>query len=89
MKELWQSSLPAGQLSSSQVHLPQNLTKRKRTRVKHNCFSTVDETYSTNIYKRPRGWRDGSVVKSIDCSSEGPEFKSQQPHGGSPFSLQV
>jgi hypothetical protein len=26
---------------------------------------------------------DGSVVKSADCSSEGPEFKSQQPHGGS------
>ena len=23
-----------------------------------------------------RGWRDGSVVKSTDCSSEGPEFKS-------------
>jgi hypothetical protein len=32
------------------------------------------------------GWRDGSVVKSTECSSEGPEFKSQQPHGGSqPF----
>jgi hypothetical protein len=29
------------------------------------------------------GWRDGSVVKSTDCPSEGPEFKSQQPHGGS------
>jgi hypothetical protein len=27
--------------------------------------------------------RDGSVVKSTDCSSEGPEFKSQQSHGGS------
>jgi hypothetical protein len=30
-----------------------------------------------------RGWRDGSVVKSTNCSSEGPEFQSQQPHGGS------
>ena len=29
------------------------------------------------------GWRDGSVVKSTDCSSWGPEFKSQQPHGDS------
>jgi hypothetical protein len=29
------------------------------------------------------GWRDGSAVKSTDCSSEGPEFKSQQPYGGS------
>jgi hypothetical protein len=33
------------------------------------------------------GWRDDSVVKSIDCSSEGPEFKSQQPHGGSQPSI--
>ena len=30
----------------------------------------------------PWGWRDGSVVKSPNCSSEGPEFKFQQPHGG-------
>jgi hypothetical protein len=29
------------------------------------------------------GWRDGLVVKSTDCSSRGPEFDSQQPHGGS------
>ena len=30
-----------------------------------------------------RGWRDSSAVKSTDCSSIGPEFESQQPHGGS------
>jgi hypothetical protein len=29
------------------------------------------------------GWGGSLVVKSINCSSEGPEFKSQQPHGGS------
>jgi hypothetical protein len=29
------------------------------------------------------GWRESSAVKSTDCSSRGPEFKSQQPHGGS------
>jgi hypothetical protein len=28
-------------------------------------------------------WKDGSAVKSTDCSSSGHEFKSQQPHGGS------
>jgi hypothetical protein len=28
------------------------------------------------------GWRDGSVGKSTNCSSEGSEFNSQQPHGG-------
>jgi hypothetical protein len=32
---------------------------------------------------RHRGWRDGSAVKSTNCSSRVPEFKSQQPHGGS------
>jgi hypothetical protein len=32
-------------------------------------------------------WRDGSVVKSTDCSSEGPVFKFQQPHGGSQPSI--
>jgi hypothetical protein len=30
-----------------------------------------------------KGWRDGSAVKSTNCSSRGPEFKSQHPHGGS------
>ena len=35
------------------------------------------------------GWRNGSVVKSSDCSSRGPELKSQQPHGGSQPSLLV
>jgi hypothetical protein len=29
------------------------------------------------------GWRNGSAVKSTDCSSKGPEFNSHQPHGGS------
>jgi hypothetical protein len=33
--------------------------------------------------RRNEGWRDGSEVKSTDCSSRDPEFKSQQPHGGS------
>ena len=36
-----------------------------------------------SIRKQAEGWRDGSAVNSTDCSSEGPEFKSQQPHGGS------
>jgi hypothetical protein len=30
-----------------------------------------------------QGWWDGSADKSTDCSSKGPEFKSQHPHGGS------
>lgn len=31
----------------------------------------------------PGGWRDGSAVRSTDCSSRGHEFNPQQPHGGS------
>jgi hypothetical protein len=31
--------------------------------------------------------RDGSAVKSTGCSSRGPEFKSQQLHGGSQPSI--
>jgi hypothetical protein len=33
--------------------------------------------------KSTRSWRDGSAVKSTDYASNGPEFSSQQPHGGS------
>jgi hypothetical protein len=58
----------------------------------NKAFGVGNEEVTTNeYYKPPQGlslkkpkpsWRDGSVVKSTDCSSEGPEFKSQQPHGG-------
>jgi hypothetical protein len=43
--------------------------------------------HSNNLKKKKKNkkkdWRDGSAVKSTDCSSKGPEFNSQQPHGGS------
>jgi len=42
----------------------------------------VSKTNKNNKENHLKGWRDGSVVKSTDCSSRGPEFKSQQ-HGGS------
>ena len=32
-------------------------------------------------------WKDGSVVKSTNCSSRGPEFSSQQSHGDSQPSI--
>jgi hypothetical protein len=41
----------------------------------------IGKTLGIKIYLG--GWRDGSVVKSADCSSKGPEFKYQKPHGGS------
>jgi hypothetical protein len=50
--------------------------------------SSSDENKSTissywSFENDNKGWKDGLAVKSTDCSSEGPEFKSQQPHGGS------
>ena len=42
------------------------------------------QVYNKLFYKScPGGWRDGSDVKSTNCFSRGPEFNSQQPHGGS------
>ena len=50
-------------------------------------FVVVVFTFETGliflVLRQLQGWRDGSVDKSTDCSSKGPEFKSQQPHGGS------
>ena len=48
----------------------------------HKC-STIELTDRGLLKSSKKGWRDGSAVKSTDCSSKGPEFKSQQPHGGS------
>jgi hypothetical protein len=47
-------------------------------------FSMCIPLYRVCIKGEERvGWRDGSAVKSTDCSSRGPEFNSQQPRGGS------
>jgi len=43
----------------------------------------VSGNIKVQIKRNMTGWRDGSEVKTTDCSSRGPEFKSQQPHGGS------
>jgi hypothetical protein len=57
----------------------------------HGTISCNFSMYTTGVCLKEysllrcmvEGWQDGSVGKSSDCSSEGPEFKSQQPHGGS------
>jgi hypothetical protein len=40
-----------------------------------NCKLFIKELKNPNT-----GWRDGSLIKSTDCSSRGPEFNSQQSH---------
>jgi hypothetical protein len=39
--------------------------------------------FSNTKKKLEKGWRDGSAVRSTDCSPRGSEFNSQQPHDGS------
>ena len=46
-----------------------------------NKFIIQNQMYGYKIEKRD--WKDGSEFKSTGCSSRGPEFDSQQPHGGS------
>jgi hypothetical protein len=46
-------------------------------------FTQVERKEKVPIIQVILGWRDGSVVKNTDCSSRGPEFKSQLSHGGS------
>jgi hypothetical protein len=48
----------------------------------YSFLSSLNLNFNSVIKVGIEGWRDGSVVKSTDYSSRGPEFKSQQPHGG-------
>jgi hypothetical protein len=57
--------------------------------IKMICIVAVD--WSKNLIailrNQMKGWRDGSEIKSTGCSSRGPEFNSQHPHGGSQPSI--
>jgi hypothetical protein len=55
--------------------------ERQRDRDRHRERQRYREIQ--RLRETDRGWRDVLVVKSTDCSSRGPEFKSQQPHGDS------
>jgi hypothetical protein len=57
--------------------LIKNLTGKKKEEKQNKKTKTKQQQ------KRTRGWRDGSEAKSTDCSSRGPEFNTQQPHGDS------
>jgi hypothetical protein len=52
----------------------------------HTYMKYINKSQKERERKR-ENWRDGSVLKGTKCSSEGPEFKSQQPHGGSQLSV--
>jgi hypothetical protein len=68
------------------MYQKQNKTKQNKTKqnkTKQNKTPTNQSNKQTKTKVNYWGWRDGSVVKSTDCSFRGPEFNSQQPHGGS------
>ena len=49
-----------------------------------NEFKIRKGIIKIGIIKNEEGdWSDGAAVKSTLCSFWGPEFNSQQPHGGS------
>jgi hypothetical protein len=52
------------------------------------CFCFLKKQKKTKNNETKKGAREiGSVVKSTVCSSRGPEFNSQQTHGGSQPSI--
>ena len=44
-----------------------------------HLFSSASKFQFPSMSSPVRGWRDGSMVKSIGCSSRGPEFNTQHP----------
>ena len=46
------------------------------------CNQISIKTWKLPLMIDSGGWRHGSELKSTDCSSRGPEFNSQEAHGG-------
>ena len=62
--------------SSGGLSPPTSIINHRRT----DQHGSIERTYVG-------GWRDGSEVKSTDCSSRRPRFNSQHPHGSSQLSV--
>jgi hypothetical protein len=55
-----------------------------REKLEHrNSLLPKKQCHCSFYLKRKVFWGDSSVVKNTGCSSRGPEFNSQHPHGGS------
>ena len=66
-----------GQISEFKASLVYTVSSRTARAIQRNPVSKKKRG------GRLKGWRNGLAVKSTDFSSIGPEFNSQQPHGGS------
>jgi hypothetical protein len=68
------------------VPMPSCVLSPLPLRGSHSHSPALYNLLNTCLFKKKMtkvGWRDGAAVKSTDCSSRGPEFNSQQLHGGS------
>jgi hypothetical protein len=71
-------------ISEFEASLVYRVSSRTARAIQRNPVSKTKQSKTTKTTTtKSLGWKDGSVVKSIDCSSRHPEFNSQQPHGGS------
>jgi hypothetical protein len=52
-------------------------------KTKQNKNKKQKKTFSYTQVEKLRAGEMAQWVRAPDCSSEGPKFKSQQPHGGS------
>ena len=65
------------------IERPSCLSSFSQAKHPDRHFNLMVLPWNCYLRKVALGWRDGSEVKSTDCSSRGPEFNSQQLHGGS------
>lgn len=62
-KWLLSQSLPEGQFSSLWVHLPQNLTKRKRNKIRPHCLRTIGKALTLNEAEI-KAWTTVAIILS-------------------------
>jgi hypothetical protein len=81
VSEIWKEE-EVGSLIKTEVS--NYFKETKKINNMSECRQKFREALKAYIrHPQARGWRDGSGVKSSDCSSIGPEFNSQQSCGGS------
>ena len=71
--------------TDTQTHTKPNQWKQNKNKTKQN--KTKQKKIVNEKLKVIPGLERGSVVKSTDYSTRGPEFNSQQPHSGSQQSV--
>lgn len=53
-----------------------HISKNEPQRVEPKMITYVQRIHKRKMKEQGRSFRDGSVVKNVDCSSRGPKFDS-------------